>query len=186
MSADGKRLAFMSLAALEPLDTNSLHDIYLRDCSETGQTYCPGLADTCPCANDGDGESGCGNSGGAGALLKATGVPSVSADSVQLIASQLPGNVPVLFFQGTNALNGVTFGAGLRCVGGATRRLAIRFGSGGVVTFGFPNNTPVSVRGAIGPAGGTRHYQGWYRDGMGSCTNSGFNLTNGLTIQWAP
>jgi len=185
-SANGERLAFLSLAALEPADTNSLHDIYLRECSATGSTYCPGLADTCPCANGGDGESGCSNTSGTGALLQAEGVQSVFADSVLLTASGLPATVPVLFFQGTNALNGVTFGAGLRCVGGMTRRLGIRFASGGVATFGFPGDTPLSIRGSIPATGGTRHYQGWYRDGMATCTTTGFNLTNGLTIQWVP
>ena len=43
----------------------------------------------------------------------------------------------------------------------------------------------LSVRGAITTAG-VRHYQTWYRNAAPFCTPSGFNLTNGLSVLWAP
>ena len=186
ISADGTAVAFLSLAVLEPTDGNALHDIYLRSCGPTGTGYCPGLANNCPCGNGGTAGAGCANTSGSGALLVASGLPSVSGDTVQLTASGLPASVPVLFFQGTNALNGIAFGDGLRCVGGATQRLAIRFASGGVATYGTGGDLPLSVRGSVDPTGQRLHYQAWYRDPMTFCTPAAFNLSSAVTVHWAP
>jgi hypothetical protein len=42
------------------------------------------------------------------------------------------------------------------------------------------------VKGVLPAAGGTREYQGWYRNGAAFCTAQPFNLTNGLEIAWGP
>jgi hypothetical protein len=46
-------------------------------------------------------------------------------------------------------------------------------------------DVPVSIRGAVGAAGGTRTYQAWYRNTTGPC-GTGSNLTNGILLAWQP
>jgi hypothetical protein len=67
-------------------------------------------------------------------------------------------------------------------------RLGVRASSNGASKFGAADGTGdlVSVKGALPPAGGLRHYQLWYRDAASYCTSSTFNLTNGLSIAWQP
>jgi hypothetical protein len=43
----------------------------------------------------------------------------------------------------------------------------------------------VSVRGLVATPG-TRNYQVWYRNAAAFCAPSTFNLTNGLSLTWAP
>ncbi len=154
--------------------------------AQTSTSYCFGTAVACPCGNAGIPGNGCGNSNfvGIGANLTATGNAQVSADTVALIGTTMP-NGPVLYFQGTTQVAGV-FGDGLRCVGGAVIRLGIKFNVANTSTYPTGADLPVSVKGAIPAAGGTRHYQAWYRDAMAFCTASTFNLTNGITITWTP
>ena len=181
--------AFTSDAALVPGDTNGVSDIYLRRCGATGTIVCVGTALTCPCGNASNFGVGCVNSSGLGGTLTAQGVPSVFADSVTLIATGLPPNAPVLFFRGASSLaGGVPFGDGLRCVVGGVRRLAVRTAHAqGVATFGAqPGDPLISVVGIVPAAGGTQHYQAWYRDTASFCTAATFNLTNAYRIDWAP
>ena len=101
----------------------------------------------------------------------------------------LPPTPTALFFQGTTRLalgTGVPFGDGLRCAGGSIVRLATKIASSGTSTFGHgvPGDPSVSQRGGIPPAGGTRHYQVWYRNAAAFCTVGTFNLSNGLRIEW--
>jgi hypothetical protein len=44
----------------------------------------------------------------------------------------------------------------------------------------------VATAGTIPGVGGTRNYQFWYRDPMGSPCGAGFNTSNGLEIVWMP
>jgi hypothetical protein len=44
----------------------------------------------------------------------------------------------------------------------------------------------ISLVGAVPTAGGTFYYQSWYRDTAGLCAPSSFNVTNALSISWAP
>ena len=190
LSAAGTSMAFASLAALEPNDVNNLNDIYLRRCGPTGTAFCQGLADTCACANAGVGGAGCDNSQATGGgWLVASGLASVQADSLVLDASGLPNAQPILFFQGTSALGGgfgIGFGDGLRCVGGAVARLGVKTASAGSASYGGAPDVPISVRGAIGVMGQSLFYQAWYRDPVPYCSPAGFNLTNGVSIVWAP
>lgn len=115
----------------------------------------------------------------------------LDADSVTL---RVQGTTPfgaMLFFQGTaqaNGGNGTAFGDGLRCVGGAQLRLAIRLANAGQASFGhgIVGDASVSHAGLLPHAWSTRHYQVWYRDAQNFCTSSNFNLSNALTLRWAP
>jgi hypothetical protein len=87
----------------------------------------------------------------------------------------------------------VTYGDGLRCVGGTLRRLYVKSAVGGVVAAPGLGDLPVSARSAaLGdpiPGGGTRHYQTYYRDSSpGFCPTppgSTFNVGNALTVVWS-
>ncbi len=100
-----------------------------------------------------------------------------------LLASGSPPNQPGLFFQGDNAINGglgLSFGDGLRCAGGNVVRLEV------VPTNGAgdaSSSLSLSVAGAV-TAGQTKRYQWWYRDPVGGQCGSGFNLSNGLEVNW--
>jgi hypothetical protein len=130
---------------------------------------------------------GCRNSLGSGASLGYTGTASVANDSVVLTGSGMPDS-SALYFQGTTQAGagaGTTFGDGLRCAAGSILRLGLKVNSLGTSTYPSGADQPVSVRGAV-PAGATRMYQVWYRNGAAFCTTSTFNLSNGYQIVWAP
>ncbi len=155
--------------------------------------FCPGTASACPCGNAPPVPgTGCMNSFGQGGRLVGTGNAQVSNDTVLLAASGLPTTATIIFFQGDSKVNGgsgAVFGDGLRCIEGpATWRLGVRAAAGGQVALGFgiPGDPVLSVRGGIPAAGGTMHYQGWYRNAASYCTPDGFNLTNAVSVTWVP
>jgi hypothetical protein len=150
-----------------------------------------GSGTVCPCGNNGVAGAGCANSVfTAGASLSSSGYASASTggDSLVLTAANLSG--PGLFFQGTSLFvggNGVVFGDGLLCAGGAMTRLSVVFPAGGSAS--YPNgSTPTAIHVAGAPIvpGDVRHYQCWYRDAASFCTASTFNLTQALTVTWGP
>jgi len=151
----------------------------------TGTPFCS-ASPLCPCGNIGAPGNGCGNNVFAtGGNLAATGVASVSADSVVLTGTQMP-NGPCLYFQGTTQV-AVPFGDGVRCVAGAAIRIGIKFNVGNTSSYPVGVDPPLSVAGGVPAVGGIRHYQCWYRDANPTyCTIATFNLTNGLTIGWTP
>ena len=168
-------------------------DLEIDDLCEASPVYpslCfgDGSGTQCPCGNTGGPGRGCANSVGAGAALSASGVASVSLDSLTLSVSGGTLSQPVLFFQGMNFINGGngnTFGDGLRCCGGGVRRLEVRFmdASGSASTAGA-----LSISGSVS-AGSTYCNQGWYRDPLGtggSPCSTYFNLTNAVSVTWAP
>ncbi len=150
-----------------------------------GFCYGDGSAQPCPCGNFGAPGHGCANSVAPGARLFADGLASVNFDMVQLITVELPPNKPSLFFQGQNPLNGgngVQFGDGLRCVGGAVIRLQV------VISDGAGNalsNLGVAQAGGMQP-GNPGFYQCWYRDPNNGPCGTGFNVSNGYIIEWMP
>jgi hypothetical protein len=162
----------------------------------TGSAFCNANgvdATPCPCGNDNDDfllESGCANSATSGGILGGEGVPTVSGDDLSFYTVRLVPNLPMLFFQGENAINGgmgVTFGDGLRCVGANVKRLIVLTSdANGFVNSQNDGGLNVALVGGV-VAGDTRHYQAWYRQGSagGPCGNS-HNLTNGVTITWEP
>lgn len=196
ISGDGRYVVFVSSSAtLVAADTNGSDDIFVRDrgwLTATAFCFGDGNGTPCPCNNSGSPGHGCNNSAGTGGgSLGAIGVASVSADTVVLQATSLTASATTLFFQGDAQLNGgfgSTLGDGLSCAGGTLIRLGTRAASGGAVSFGFgiAGDPLVSVRGLVPAAGGTRYYQGWYRNSASFCTPSTFNLTNGAEIVWLP
>jgi hypothetical protein len=77
------------------------------------------------------------------------------------------------------------FGDGLRCVGGTVVRLGTQSNVGGTSQYPAAGELPVSVRGLVS-APGVRTYQVWYRNATAFCTAATFNLTNGVSVTWAP
>jgi hypothetical protein len=168
-----------------PFGGDDLDALDVRSMPQTALTYCEGTVATCPCGNGGAPGSGCANSLFAGgATLTATGNTQVSADTVVLTGTGMP-NSTCLYFQGTTRTL-APFGDGLRCVAGAVIRLGVKINAGNTSSYPLAGDPPVSVAGAIPAAGGTRHYQIWYRNGAVFCTPATFNLTNALTIVWTP
>ena len=160
----------------------------------TGTAFCNANgvdAVDCPCGNNNDDflfEAGCANGSTQGGVLMAEGAATAGGDDLSLVAVRLVPNLPMLFFQGENAINGgmgTTFGDGLRCVGFNVKRLIVLTSDAdGSVNSQNDGGLDVAVTGGV-VAGDTRHYQAWYRQSSsgGPCGNS-HNLTNGLTITW--
>jgi hypothetical protein len=154
----------------------------------TSAAFCASSPGACPCGNDGAAGAGCGNSANpGGATLGASGVLSTLDDQAVLTATGLPPGVSCLLFQGTSGSPAAPFGDGLRCIVGPTQRFPLRQAdSSGALSYPGPADPPITVVGAIPAHGGTRFYQGWYRDPAGFCTPQVFNLTSGVRIDWAP
>ena len=174
ISSGGAPIRALTFTNTDPLGL-ALDD--LRHIVPAGPSaYCfgDGSAFPCPCGNAGATGNGCANgSFAAGARLDF--VPGPSLAVIQGVPNQ-----PILFFRGTQVVNGgvgVGFGDGLRCAGGSVVRLGVRIlDSSGAASF---LNLPT-------PPPGTSYYQGWYRDPTGSPCGSKFNLTNGLRVTWLP
>lgn len=197
ISADGSVVAFDSVAAdLVAGDGNAAPDIFVRACPfpppATGTLFCAGSASSCPCGNVGRPIAGCENSfATGGGVLAATGVASLSADSVTLRASGLTPSAPALFVQGTGMVaggTGVPLADGLSCVNSSLTRLGIHLASHGITQFGWSISAdlPLSIYAGLPPTGGTRFYQVVYRNVVPFCTPGTFNSTNGLEILWSP
>ena len=63
----------------------------------------------------------------------------MALDDLAFHCRNLPDNQAALLFSGTTAINGgngVPFGRGLRCVGGAIKRLELQLAAGGEAEFG--------------------------------------------------
>jgi hypothetical protein len=153
--------------------------------------YCFGTQSACPCGNAGGPGAGCLNSYGTGSQLSGSGITSVSADTVTLTANGLPTTTTIVFFQGTSPVNnglGSVLGDGLRCASGVIVRLGTRSASGGTCSFGAGvNGDPLlSAVGRLPSSGGRRYYQGWYRNTTSFCMPEGYNLSNGLMVDWVP
>ena len=149
-----------------------------------GTTFCAGdgSGTPCPCGNAGSSDSGCANSSGGGASIGTQGVASITGQSFVLTATGLPSNQFGVFFQGNNALNnglGVPFGDGLRCVGGAARRLQIVNSD---FTGAAQTTVDVAAQGGV-VAGDLRRYQLWFTD-PGSICGALFNLSNATELTW--
>ena len=153
-----------------------------------GTPFCfgDGSGTLCPCLNLGLPGNGCENGTFfGGCRLSAFGDPSVSGDTVVLAAASSTPGQPGLFFQGdadVNGGNGVTFGDGLRCAGQSVVRLEIVAADGGGAA---SSAGAIAASGGVSP-GQTRRYQWWYRDPVLTVCGTGFNLSNGLRITWAP
>ena len=198
ISADGRYVAFFSVASnLVPGDTNAVGDILVRDRGDasafTPLCFGDGSGAACPCANSGAAGHGCENSATTGgALLSATGVASLAADSAQLTsAGELP-SVTSVVLQGTIAVAPAFFGDGLRCAGGSLKRLYVKSAVAGVVSAPDAGDASISARSsALGDTialGATRVYQVYYRDPNANfCAappGGFFNVSNAIAVSW--
>lgn len=147
--------------------------------SKTQYCFGDGIVGVCPCGNDGGEFRGCAGTSQIGALLDGNGQASISNDSLILQVRSAAPSVSGLFFSGTQRTAQLTFGDGLRCVGGTLKRLEVAptNSSGDAET-----QSPLSTVGGV-TAGSTLYYQYWYRDVNGPC-GSGFNASGALSVYW--
>jgi hypothetical protein len=148
----------------------------------------------CPCGNPpSNSPAGCDNSAATGgARLDAVGVPDPYNCSVVFTSTgEKPTALSVLFQGGSFLASGVTYGQGVRCVGGTLRRLYVKSAFGGSITAPQSGDLSVAARSAaLGDYlgnGSIRYYAVYYRDPtvLGGCPPSAaFNITQTLRIQW--
>lgn len=126
------------------------------------------------------------NSLGLGALVSASGSPSISAATFTLRVDHAVPNQAGLFLYAVGQAQ-VPFGDGFRCVGHPILRLGPALSTDGTGTaergldFTAPpaNSGPGQIT-----AGSTWNFQFWYRDPAAGA--SGFNLSNGLRAHFIP
>lgn len=157
-----------------------------------GAAFCfgDGSATPCPCNNNGATGHGCASSIVAdGGRLLGSGTASVSNDTLVLLGSDMP-NGTCLYVQATQQDNGgmgSVLGDGLRCVNGSIVRLGTKLNALGASQYPQAGELPISVRGQVPAAGGTRYYQIWYRNPDPLfCTGAMYNLSNGYALTWTP
>lgn len=192
LQADGKLMIVGSFTSYNGTPRNRIarvfaYDPFVEFCFGDGSA---GAA--CPCGNTGLADRGCNNSvGTGGGKLTGSGIPA--NDTVVLTASGLLPTALTIFLQGTSSVaTPAVFGDGLRCTGGALKRLYVKPASGGIAA--APSGTEPSVKtqsAALGDPilpGATRYYQAYYRDANASfCpTPSGgtYNITHAVSILW--
>jgi hypothetical protein len=163
-----------------------------------GIAYCFGDGTTstpCPCGNSGLPCTGCNNSvGNGGAQLTASGNALLSADTLTFKQYNELGTSLSIFLQGTvNVPNGVTFGDGVRCIGGNLKRLYVRSAIGGIVSAPNVGTDPSvsaisAILGDTITPGSTRYYGVYYRDPNATfCPNppgNTWNIGNGYSVFW--
>ncbi len=166
---------------------------------EPGTMYCcadAGGCNTCPCNNQNDGSVGCaGCANGSftsGARLWGAGEASLTNDTLVLRGERgQPGNSG-LFFQGLNNLDcsGIFLADGLRCAGGAVKRIQVRFnGPAGNASTTLSISARSASLGDVIQPGSTRYYQWWYRDTDDPTCGAGVNdsnSSNGYEVVWHP
>lgn len=148
-----------------------------------GDGSADGVGIDCPCGNNGAPGEGCANGTGQGALLQASGIPSITSDTLVLSASQVPAGAPGMYFAAPLPAaqgDGLPFGNGLRCLLQPVRLNKVH-GGGQVPAQGAP-----SLSQLLGlQAGDTVYFQYWFRDAQGPCNGAlGVNTTNGLRVTW--
>ena len=150
----------------------------------------------CPCQNPPAGApSGCDNSSHTGgARLSSSGSASLAADTVVFVTNGERPTATSIVVQGDALIpNGIAFGQGVRCFGGALKRLYVKAASGGSVTAPQAGDPSVSARSAaLGDtivAGSNRWYGVYYRDPnvLGGCAATRtFNSTQTQQVAWVP
>ena len=128
------------------------------------------------------------NSTGGAAMISASGSSSIAANDLQLVASPVPTGEPGIFYYGPDEVGGIPFGEGFRCVGGPAgtvkRLFPFAIGDGSNTMTLAVNNTAAAHAPQLGVAGSTWKFQAWFRDPQGG--PSGFNLSNGLSVDFVP
>jgi Tol biopolymer transport system component len=201
ISADGRYVTFDNEATnLVTGDTNGAPDIFVRDRLEDSNftSLCDpsmGGVIACPCSNPPSASGrGCDNSSNTGgAMLSASGLSYLSADTLVFTASGEKPSALSVFSQGTAQLpSGVVFGMGVRCANTNLKRLYTKNAVGGVASAPTGSDPSVHARSAalgdtIAP-GSSRYYYVYYRDPivLGGCsTSSTFNSTQSGRVFWS-
>jgi len=125
------------------------------------------------------------NSAGAGAAISFSGSASVAANDLGFLSGPMAAGEPGIFYYGPDQVQ-VPFGNGNRCVGGGPGTIVRMFPFAIADASGFMNYTldnTGSAHGQIVP-GATLNFQAWFRDPLGG--GAGFNLSNGLSLTFAP
>jgi hypothetical protein len=172
-------------------------DMRVTPLPSTGTALClgDGTSGSCPCANTGAAGRGCQNSASTGgALLSASGLPSLAADSLQFHGSGLITGMLCIVFQGHAAIPPLRYGDGLRCAGGSLKRMYLKTALAGAISAPGAGDPSVSARAAAlgDPIAGSsmRVYHVYYRDLSASfCPapqGSDFNSSNALAVPWTP
>jgi hypothetical protein len=111
-----------------------------------------------------------------GAHMGSIGTPSIYTNTFSLTASGVPANTLGIFYFGP-AQQSVPFGNGVRCVGGARRRLGVH----GTATGSVQQALDFTLAPASDiTAGTTWYFQLWYQDQAAG--GAGFNLSDGLSV----
>jgi hypothetical protein len=109
-----------------------------------------------------------------------------------LITQGETGSVNSIILQGTTVIAPVTFGDGVRCVGGNLKRIIVKAAVNGWMAYPEGAEDPITVRSTILgdpiPPGSTRHYQTYYRDSVGTfCpipVGDNWNVSSAVSIVW--
>jgi hypothetical protein len=183
---DGQSFVVVGSALGTSAGTGS--DAFVARFTRTASGFCfgDGAAVACPCGNASAPveRSGCASSLGVGGRLADLGASSLAADTLKLVGSSMPNSLAV-YYQGTIAGAGTTFGDGLACVRGEVIRLGEAINVAGGSQFPATAGSTVSSIGQIASPG-TRVYQAVYRNAASFCTDKAFNTTNGMLVTWTP
>ena len=106
---------------------------------------------------------------------------SSSSDDLGFDGSQFPTGKPCLLFSGDLQVN-LLFGDGIRCVGGAIKRLGVRISDGSGLVSWSPS---LAAEGGWG-SGDTRYFQIWFRDPVAGPCGGGFNVSSSLQVDFTP
>jgi hypothetical protein len=182
-------------------DTNQARDVFIRDRAAAGFTsLCdPGIdgVRACPCSNAPNGPGrGCDNSASTGgAVLSASGIAYLSIDSLSFTTSgERPTALSIVMQGDAQLASGAVYGQGVRCAGGATKRLFVKSAVSGSITApdvgaGDPTVSARSAaKGDVIQAGQSRWYVVYYRDPivLGGCpASSTFNSTQTGRVDWS-
>jgi len=151
----------------------------------------------CPCGNNGSPGNGCANSDHpGGANFFASGVASISTDTMVLTCKDQHASSLTLFWQGDTQISPISHGDGLRCVSGLRRLYRAKNQHEDTVSAppgtGSDEAVSVSQRSAnlgdpLSP-GSTRYYFATYRDPVEfACPfPATVNDSNAIAIIWTP
>jgi hypothetical protein len=194
VSDDGRVLAGYGFA---PSGEQAAWRATLPAADPPGEVIClgDGSGVVCPCSNFGEEGRGCENSDGTGgARVDASGTASLAADSLSLAVGGERATALSVVFQGTLEIAPASFGDGLRCAGGALKRLYVRAAVGGALVVPEVGDASISARSAaLGDAiraGDVRVDQVYYRDpDPAFCpapSGATWNVTSAVRVAWSP
>jgi Tol biopolymer transport system component len=163
ISGGGRFVTFYTANPVMP-NSSSTPGLYVADLGPACSTasYCTALP----------------NSTGVAASIGSQGDPGLHTGSFTLTAANLPPNAIAIFASGTSAIDpGVTFGNGLRCIGGTLVRHGVLHASAGSVA--EPQDFSGPKYAGTRP-GDVLHFQCVYRDP--SAGGAAFNSTDALSV----